>query len=37
MSETKKDNGFTRWSKNTLSFGSLLNSRLPGAVHLLLS
>ena len=31
MSETKKDNGFYALvKKNTLSFGSLLNTRLPG-------
>ena len=30
MSETKKDNGFTRWSKNTLSFGSLIKYSIAG-------
>lgn len=37
MSETKKITDLRVGQKNTLSFGSLLNTRLPGAVLLLLS
>lgn len=37
MSETKKITDLRVGQKNTLSFGSLLNSRLPEAVLLLLS